>query len=382
MQHTPLLLSALVGLAAPSLAQLPDVAIVAAATTPLTACNYTDVQSKLMASGFFNSVDIVDCMAQTPTLQMLMPYEGIISWSNSSYQNGALLGDVFADYVDAGGGVVLAVYATSTTTANRSLTGRWSTGGYDVIVPRSGNTGGAVSLGNVLIPNHPLMAGVATLTSTQGARPTTTMLNQGQIVAEWSDGKILVAAGATTQRVDLGLYPPSSACTSTFWDENTDGGRLLSNALRYVCGGGTPSLGTNYCTAVNNSTGGPGAMSGTGSAVVLDNDVTLAAGGLPNNAFGFFLTSTTQGFVMNPGGSVGNLCLGGAIGRYVGPGQIQNTGLTGAISLQIDLTQMPTPTGFISVASGETWNFTAWHRDVVGGVAVSNFADGYSINFL
>ena len=382
MQRTPLLLSALLGLAAPSLAQLPDVAIVAAATTSLTACNYTDVQAKLMASGFFNSVDIVDCISQTPTLQMLMAYDGIISWSNSSYQSGALLGDVFADYVDAGGGVVLAVYATSTMTANRSLTGRWSTGGYDVIVPRSGNTGGAVSLGNVLVPSHPLMAGVVALTSTQGARPTTTMLNQGQIIAEWSDGKILAAVGNTTQRVDLGLYPPSSACTSTFWDENTDGGKLLSNALRYVCGGGAPGLGTNYCTAVNNSTGVPGAMGATGSALVVDNNVTLEATDLPNNAFGFFLTSSTQGFVMNPGGSVGNLCLGGAIGRYVGPGQIQNTGLTGAISLQIDLTQVPTPTGFVSVVPGQTWNFTAWHRDVVAGAAVSNFADGYSISFL
>jgi hypothetical protein len=115
---------------------------------------------------------------------------------------------------------------------------------------------------------------------------------------------------------------------------------------------------------------------------VLDNDVTLEATGLPNNAFGFFLTSTMQGFVMNPGGSVGNLCLGGSIGRYVGPGQIQNTGLLGAISLQLDLTQTPTPTGLVSVAPGQTWNFTAWHRDVQGGVAVSNFADGYSINFL
>lgn len=359
MQRTPLLLSGFLSLAAPSLAQLPDVAIVAAATSPLTACNYTDVQSKLMASGFFNSVDIVDCMAQTPTLQMLMAYDGIISWSNSSYQNGALLGDVFADYVDAGGGVVLAVYATSTLTANRSLTGRWSTGGYDVIVPRTGNTNGAVTLGNVLVPSHPAMAGVATLSSTQGARPTGTTLAQGQLLAEWSDGKILAAVGATSQRVDLGLYPPSSACTSTFWDENTDGGRLLSNALLYVCGGGSTSLGTNYCTAVNNSTGGPGAMSATGSALVVDNDVTLAASGLPNNAFGFFLTSTTQGFIAGPGGSVGNLCLGGSIGRYVGPGQIQSTGLTGAISLQISLTQVPTPTGFVSVAPGQTWNFTA-----------------------
>ncbi len=77
-----------------------------------------------------------------------------------------------------------------------------------------------------------------------------------------------------------------------------------------------------------------------------EEQLTLNAGSLPNNAFGFFLTSGTAGFVANPGGSMGNLCLSGAIGRYVGQGQIKNSGATGAFSLGIDLTQTPTPTGF------------------------------------
>ena len=45
---------------------------------------------------------------------------------------------------------------------------------------------------------------------------------------------------------------------------------------------------------------------------------------LPPNAFGFFLTSRSQGLVMGPGGGrQGNLSLGGASGRYVAPGQIK-----------------------------------------------------------
>ena len=35
----------------------------------------------------------------------------------------------------------------------------------------------------------------------------------------------------------------------------------------------------------------------------------------------------------------------------------------------------------LHAAAGETWHFTAWFRDSVGGVAVSNFADGYTIVF-
>lgn len=142
------------------------------------------------------------------------------------------------------------------------------------------------------------------------------------------------------------------------------------------------TLGTNYCgPGVVNSTGGSGVMSASGSAIVANNDLVLEASGLPANAFAFFLTSRTQGNVVMPGGSQGTLCLGGAIGRYVAPGQIQNSGVAGAVSLAVDLGQHPTPTGLVQVAAGETWHFQAWHRDVVGGSATSNFTDGLSVLF-
>jgi hypothetical protein len=145
---------------------------------------------------------------------------------------------------------------------------------------------------------------------------------------------------------------------------------------------GVVSIGTAYCTANANSTGATGQLTALGSNVVAANALTLRASDLPLNAFGFFLTSRTQGFVMNPGGSAGNLCLAGAIGRYVGPGQIKNTGSTGAFELLLDLTATPTPTGLVQIQSGETWNFQSWHRDAVGGAATSNFTRGRSVPFL
>jgi len=148
-----------------------------------------------------------------------------------------------------------------------------------------------------------------------------------------------------------------------------------------ICSSGPIAPGTNYCTANANSTGVAASMSASGSNSASANDLVLEANDLPINSFGFFLTSQTQGSVGNPGGSQGNLCLGGAIGRYVGPGQIQNSGAGGQITLAIDNTQIPQPTGFVAVAAGETWNFQAWHRDAVGGSATSNFTDGYEITF-
>jgi len=157
-------------------------------------------------------------------------------------------------------------------------------------------------------------------------------------------------------------------------------GFVSCNGLQIVAGSAT--IGTNYCTAVPNSTGSSATISASGSAVAANNNLTLEADLLPNSSFGYFLTSTTQGFVANPGGSSGNLCLGGSIGRYVGPGQIKNSGTLGAISLALNLTQTPQPSGFVTIAAGQTWSFQAWFRDSAGGVATSNFTNGLTINFL
>jgi hypothetical protein len=211
----------------------------------------------------------------------------------------------------------------------------------------------------------------------------------------WYDGMIKYEAGIVELHLDgvmihqANIGPLNTGNNHNFVTNNYSNATafngcvrnlLISNDTTLGMSGG--SLGTNYCSpGVPNSTGASGVMSAMGSAVALDNDVTLEAASLPNNAFAYFITSQTQGLVPNPGGSTGTLCLGGSIGRYVGQGQILNTGGTGAVSLVLNLAQTPQPTGFVSIAAGETWNFQCWHRDAVGGTATSNFTDGYSILF-
>jgi hypothetical protein len=144
-----------------------------------------------------------------------------------------------------------------------------------------------------------------------------------------------------------------------------------------------PSIGVSYCPAIANSTLRTGSIAALGSAVALDRAVELVAYFLPNNTFGFFLTSRLQAQINQPGGSQGVLCLGAGTGRYVGPGQIRNSGLLGSFSLSLDLTMTPSPTGFVTVLAGQTWNFQAWHRDSLpGGTATSNFTNAVSVPFL
>ncbi|MEM8712110.1 MAG: hypothetical protein AAGG01_14260 [Planctomycetota bacterium] len=156
------------------------------------------------------------------------------------------------------------------------------------------------------------------------------------------------------------------------------------NGLQIMPAGSGSSIGASYCgPAVPNTTGAPAFMSAAGSRDVTQNDVLITCSNMPSFAFGFFIVSQTQGFVMNPGGSSGNICLAGSVGRYVGPGQVQNSGSAGQISLQLDLTMIPQPNGFVAANSGETWNWQTWYRDSTpGGTPTSNFSDGLQVDFL
>lgn len=140
-------------------------------------------------------------------------------------------------------------------------------------------------------------------------------------------------------------------------------------------------VGANYCAPVANSTGHPGLISASGSTTAADNDLRIRARNLPQDEIGYFLTSQTQGFVMSPGASQGNLCLGGAIGRYSRPSQMRNSGTLGAFELVLDLAMAPQPAGLVAITAGETWNFQAWYRDA-NRQATSNFTDAISVEFL
>jgi hypothetical protein len=141
------------------------------------------------------------------------------------------------------------------------------------------------------------------------------------------------------------------------------------------------SAGMSYCGARPNSTGLPATIGTSGSPIVANDDLALWASELPPFAFGVFLTSPTPGFLPLPGGSQGDLCLAGAIGRFSGPGQVQSSGAQGALALEVALDRVPTPNGFVAVVAGDTRHFQAWYRDSVQGVATSNFTHGVTVQF-
>ncbi|MBL8863746.1 MAG: hypothetical protein JNK02_17285 [Planctomycetes bacterium] len=380
-------LVALVPLAAVARAGgLPDVLILAAAGTDTNAIAYADPRSRLVASGQFGSVDVVNAGATTPTLAQLQAYDAVLTWSNLNYQDHVGLGNVLADYVDAGGGVVTAVFANSTLTASRFLAGRWLTGGYEVIVTQGGTTTGAASLGTLHVPGHPILAGVSVFAGGSSSfRPTSTALTPGALrIADWSDGKTLVAQhGTLSKRVDLGFYPPSSAAVSTSWVGSTDGGLLLANALSFVA---TPqSAGSPFCFGDGTGTACPCANAGapgngcassvnaaganltaSGTASIAADTLQLSGSGMPNSSVLYFQGTSQLGGGAGAVFGDGLRCAGGTVIRLQ-----TKSNVAGASQYPVGA-EVPISIRGVNVP-GNVRTYQAWYRNASAFCTPSTF---------
>lgn len=110
------------------------------------------------------------------------------------------------------------------------------------------------------------------------------------------------------------------------------------------------------------------------------NTLGLTVTGLPAGSIGYVLTSRQPGFASLPGGSSGNLCLAGAIGRYVGA-NARVASAAGAFTVTADLSALPQPLGPAAVQPGETWYFQCWHRDQSPTGPTSNFTASLAASF-
>ncbi len=134
------------------------------------------------------------------------------------------------------------------------------------------------------------------------------------------------------------------------------------------------------CEGVSNSTGAAAELMGVGSQEVWRNEVSLEVFDLPTLSSGYCLLSKNTGVAVQPPGSSGLLCLGGAIGRHVA--ELFHAGPEGRASVVMDLTRVPQPMGAVPALAGQTWYAQAWYRDAVNGMATSNFSNAISIAFL
>ena len=157
------------------------------AEAPLLAA---DVRAKLVSAGLADVtiIDVADPgtlpLPPTPTLDELLQYDAVLTWSDEDYASPGPLGDVLADYVDSGRGVVQAIFSLHPSVPLR-LDGRWRTDAYEPFSLSSTRRLAGMTL-VATQPLHPILNGVA---SFSGARTVITASSRRRPVAKsWPTG--------------------------------------------------------------------------------------------------------------------------------------------------------------------------------------------------
>lgn len=200
------------------------------------------------------------------------------------------------------------------------------------------------------------------------------------IFTNWCGGGLRsfrYVAGEAIAHISYSVTPIGVQATSL--DEGPGGELFLSdmNSGRIFridedCGG------LSFCPAPPNSSGQLSVLGYSGSLGVIDNSFALNGGNLPVGQTGYFLGAQNEGFIANPAGSQGYLCLGSQnLARF--QSQLGQVDSAGQFSAQIDLTSIPANPP-VAVAAGDTWIFQFWHRDANPG-PTSNFSPALMVTF-
>jgi len=194
-----------------------------------------DVARKIAGTGTIPRVDIIPVSSGNPVpgQAQLRKYQSVMIYSDWAFNDQNALGNVLADYVDQGGGVVVQTFAFATNT-NYSLQGRLRTGSY---LPFTSSGVGSAANSTLVkdLPLHPLLDGVASFNGgTTGFFNNPLSLAPGAtLVGHWNNGQPLVGARDVGfgRCGGLNFFPPSSDVRSDLWVSSTDGGRMMANAL-------------------------------------------------------------------------------------------------------------------------------------------------------
>ena len=184
----------------------------------------TAVQARaaLVASGQILDEDITELpRCTTPTLASLADFGALFVWSNTSFSDPDGLGNVLADYVDQGGGLVMATYAFS---QSWRVGGRIMTPGYSPFtVGQPAFPPGSLNLASSNTA-HPIMQGVpAGPYFTNGNYSTVPLALNAQVIAVDTGGNRVVAVNQSGRIVGVSIFPGFG-----------DMGRLFANALNFV----------------------------------------------------------------------------------------------------------------------------------------------------
>ena len=170
-------------------------------------------------------VDLFDAQLGTPTLDDLKAHDVVVVWSCWPFDDPAELGDRLADYVDAGGRVICAVYDFHSS-PSFFIGGRFNSGGYSPLVNAGANLQADYSTLGTYTASHRAMWGVSNLAGFWRQR--VAVAAGATLVASWTDGWPLLAS--KDRVVAINAYIGGDSMNPTTGDVTT----LFHNAAVYL----------------------------------------------------------------------------------------------------------------------------------------------------
>ncbi len=207
-----------------------------------------DVISKVQANGRVDGVfdSFNNNGGGVPSLDQLKSYDVVLVWTDFGTDDSVGLGNVLADYVDAGGSVVEMAFGLYDA-PNIGIQGRWKTGGYATMTATGQLAGTVQGIGTRQISSHPILQGVGAFDGgTSSFRLGATVTPGSYLIASWNDPgetPLVVTRHVNAGKVaGLNFFPPSSDVRGDFWTAGTGGDILIANAINFVANNSVDAL--------------------------------------------------------------------------------------------------------------------------------------------
>lgn len=225
----------------------------------LLAADYINVaKTALLSTGLFQSEEI-DIMERPSSISLsdLTPYNAVLVWSSYAFSDPENIGNVLKDYVDNGGGLVIASYsyAQDDLIVNVGLKGGILDAEYSPFLPgESANMSGNIDLESITDPDHYIFNGINEEPTfwVEGYESNPELNTGAKILAIDSDGNNMIATNAKGNIIGIAIYPERLS------QANSSAKRLLGNAILFVSS--EPSE-LNADATVKNVIASPGKLS-------------------------------------------------------------------------------------------------------------------------
>ncbi len=194
---------------------------------------FTDILGTDSRFDLANSSAMAWSIGNLPSFATLNQYDAILTWTNTAQT--CDISDLLADYVDAGGALVLSTFWGQQIDSVCGA-GRLETTGYNPLINARTNAYDSASLG-VFDINSPLFDGVSSLNATYYRGDYLNGVDTGATVAGyWSDGNPLLAYNANQNIINLSLFPSVASYNHATGDYQ----QLFRNSLAFVAEGANP----------------------------------------------------------------------------------------------------------------------------------------------